>query len=198
MVSDIQQVAPAARPSLARKGSLLAIVGMGTAASLLQLLPSVESGRKVAVTIAPTGAATIRNVSGPQYLRAYLDSVGVATACDGLTGEGIKLGKRFTEAQCSVMLEARLADTASHVMACTPGLALNVPRRDNIRTAMVSLAYNVGWPAYCRSSLPAKIGAGQLRAACNTLPDFNKAGGRVLQGLVDRRGRERAICLRDA
>lgn len=198
MASDIQQVAPAARPNLARKGSLLAIVGMGTAMNLMQMVPSVESGRKVAVTIAPTGAATIRHVSGPQYLRVYLDSVGVATACDGLTGKGIKLGGRFTEAQCSMMLEARLADTASHVMACTPGLALTVPRRDNARTAMVSLAYNVGWPTYCRSSIPAKINAGRIRAACDTLPDFNKAGGKVLRGLVIRRGREQSVCLHDA
>jgi lysozyme len=195
MPSNLPVTAQAPAP---KKGTLLAIVGAGTFVSLLQFIPSVESGRKVAVTVAPTGHAVIRNISGPQYLRTYLDSVKVATACDGLTGEGIKLGKSFTEAQCNTMLEARLADTASHVMACTPGLALTVPRRDNVRMAMVSLAYNVGWPTYCRSSLPAKINTARIRLACDTLPDFNKAGGRVLQGLVDRRQRERAVCLRDA
>jgi lysozyme len=181
-----------------KKGSLLAIVGMASATALLTLIPSEESGRKVAVAIAPSGQATITHLSGPQYLRAYLDAVGVATACDGLTGKDIKLASRFTEAQCSIMLEARLAETASHVMACTPGLALTVPRRDNLRTAMVSLAYNVGWPAYCRSSIPAKVNTGRIRAACDTLPDFNKAGGRMLAGLTTRRGRERTLCLRDA
>lgn len=181
-----------------RKGLLVSIVGAATAMLLLTQIPAEESGRKVAVTIAPSGQATIRHVSGPQYLRAYLDMIGVATACDGLTGEGIKLGKTFTEAQCSVMLQARLADTAQHVMNCTPGLALTIPRRDNVRFSSVSLAYHVGWPTYCRSTMRVRINAGQIGPACDALTLFNKAGGRVLPGIVARRARERAVCMKDA
>jgi lysozyme len=82
-------------------------------------------------------------------------------------------------------------------MACTPGLALDKPRRDNVRIAMVSLAYNVGVSAYCRSSIPAKINSGRIGDACNTILQFNKAGGRVVAGLSARRARERAICMKD-
>jgi lysozyme len=39
---------------------------------------------------------------------------------------------------------------------------------------------------------------GQIWAACNSLTWFNRAGGRVLRGLVDRRAREQQICLKDA
>lgn len=180
-------------------GALLAIVGPVTSQLLMTETPKNESGRKVEVKVDPkANRITIRHISGPQYLRAYLDIVKVATACDGLTGGDIKIGKSFTEAQCAVLLEARLADTAERVMACTPGLALTIPGRDFVRFAAVSLAYNVGWPTYCTSTMRARINAGQIRAACDALTWFNRAGGRVLPGLVDRRAREKAICLKDA
>lgn len=178
-------------------GKLAAIVGSATAALLLTQVPAEESGRKVAVTVAPGGQTTMRAISGPQYLRAYLDMVGVPTACDGLTGEGIRLGQSFTEAQCAQMLEARLADTAAHVMDCTPGLALPIPRRANVRFAAVSLAHNIGWPTYCRSTMRAQINAGQIRASCTSLLRFDRAGGRVVRGLAARRQREAAVCRKD-
>lgn len=186
-------------PVIALVGTLLAIVGPVTGKLLLTETPAHESGRKVAVTVSPQGrTATIQHISGPQYLKPYLDIVKVATACDGLTGADIKIGRHFTETQCALMLEARLAETARHVMACTPGLALTIPGRDFVRFAAVSLAYNVGWPTYCSSTMRRQINAGQIWAACNSLTWFNRAGGRVLRGLVDRRAREQQICLKDA
>lgn len=178
---------------------LLALIGSATTGLVLTEVPKEESGRTVAVTISPkAGTATITNISGPQYLRVYLDMVGVATACDGLTGEGIKLGKSFTEAQCAQMLIDRLTADGAHVMACTPGLALSIPRRDHVRYAALSLAHNVGWPTYCASTMRRQINAGQIAAACTSLTWFNRAGGRVVKGLVDRRAREAAICRKDA
>ena len=60
--------------------ALVALVGPATATLLLTEVPREESGRKVAVTIAPkTGAATIQHISGPQYLRVYLDMLGSDT-----------------------------------------------------------------------------------------------------------------------
>lgn len=186
-------------PIIILAGTLLAIVGPVTGKLLLTDVPKEESGRKVAVTVSPQArTATIQHISGPQYLKAYLDIVKVATACDGLTGPEIRLGKVFTEAQCAMMLEARLVETASHVMACTPGLALTVIGRDFVRFAAVSLAYNIGWPTYCASTMRARINAGQIRAACTSLTWFNRAGGRVVDGLVARREREAAVCRKDA
>lgn len=186
------------RPAITLLGKLAAIVGPATAALLLTAIPAEESGRKVAVSVAPSGQTTLRAISGPQYLRAYLDMVGVPTACDGLTGEGIKLGASFTEAQCAAMLEDRLAADGARVMACTPGLALSIPRRTHVRFAAVSLAHNIGWPTYCRSTMRAQINAGQIRAGCASLLRFNRAGGHVVRGLTVRRERERAVCLKDA
>ena len=181
-----------------KKGTLASIVGAVTAALLFTQVASEESGRKVEATIANDGTATVRHISGKQYLKVYLDMVGVATACDGLTGEGIKVGKTFTEAQCATMMESRLVETSTYVMQCTPGLSLAIPRRDNVRFAAVSLAHNVGWPTYCKSTMRRQINAGQIAASCESLTWFNKAGGRVVPGLVARRGRARAFCRKDA
>lgn len=179
--------------------ALLALIGPATTQLLLTEVPKEESGRKVAVTVSPqAGTATITNISGPQYLKVYLDMVGVATACDGLTGEGIKVGKSFTETQCASMLIERLLADGKHVMACTPGLALSIPHRDNVRYAALSLAHNVGWPTYCTSTMRRNINAGDLVSACVNLTLFNRSGGRVVKGLADRRKREQAICLKDA
>lgn len=184
-----------------QRRTLAAVVGFVTAGLLLTHIPADESGRKVSVTIAADGAATVRHVAGPQYLKAYLDIVGVATACDGLTswqGRKIKATDQFSEGQCAVMLEDALVEHAEGVMACTPGLALAIPRRDNARFAAVSLAYNVGVPRYCGSTARARFNAGAIRQACDAILLWNKAGGRVVPGLTARRGRERATCLKDA
>jgi lysozyme len=171
--------------------ALAAILGSAAAAAtVLTTIPLEESGRKVEVTIAAkTGAATIRHVSGPQYLRAYLDAVRVPTICDGLT-RGVKLGQVRTPAQCGAMLEAELADTATHVVACAPGLRA----RPNAAAASVSLAYNIGWPSFCKSTAARQFNRGRWAAGCDAFTMWVKAGGKTLRGLVARRGRERALC----
>lgn len=182
-------------------GGLAAVVGLVTAQLLLVHTPKEESGRTVRVEISQDGTANVHHVSGKQYLRAYLDMVGVPTACDGLTsyrGRKIKMGDQFTEAQCTVMLEEELVTHAKGVMQCTPGLALTIPRRDHARFAAVSGAYNYGVPTYCRSTARARFNAGQIGAACEALTWYNKAGGKVVPGLVARRKRERAECVKDA
>lgn len=200
-MSDPQAQPRPAQRQTSRKGTLAALVGVGTALALLTSVPAEESGRKVSVSIDAAGAATVRHVSGPQYLQAYRDIAGIPTACDGLTA-GVRMGQRYTESQCAAMLEAALVTHAQGVMACTPGLALSVPRRDHVRAAAISMAYNVGVAAWCGSSARRLINAGKVRAACDALLPWDKArvAGvlRPVKGLTARRQRERAICLRDA
>ncbi|WP_230630717.1 lysozyme [Sphingomonas sp. Leaf37] len=173
------------------KKTLVGVLGsVAAAAALFTSIPAEESGRKVAVTIAPTGEATIRHISGPQYLRAYLDAVKVATICDGLTA-GVRMGQVATPAQCTARLEAELVEMARHVVACVPALY----GRPNQAAAAVSLAYNIGWPSFCKSTVARRFNAGQWAAGCDAFTMWVKAGGRTLAGLVARRGRERALCL---
>ena len=193
-------------PRLAvKKGTLAAVVGLVTASLLLTQTPKEESGRTVKVTMAPDGTATVRHVSGKHYLQAYLDIVGVATICDGLTsieGRRVTAKDKLTENRCAVLLEKELVTHAEGVMQCTPGLALTIPRRDYVRFAAVSLAYNVGVANWCGSTARRLINAGDVRGSCNALLAWNKGriAGKlvVIPGLTARRGREQALCLKDA
>lgn len=180
-----------------KKGTLASVIGIAAAALVMQTVPEDESGRHVKVTIAQDGTATVQHVRGRQYLRAYLDIVGVPTACDGIT-KGVKMGQVYTEAQCAELLERELVIHARGVMNCTPGL-----RPEHLapqRAAAVSLAYNIGVAGFCRSTAARRFNAGNIRGGCDAFLAWNK--GRVngvlrpIVGLTRRRERERAMCLR--
>lgn len=182
--------APAAPKPLPKK-TLAAVLGsVGAATALFVSIPADESGRKVDAQVQPDGSIALRHVSGQQHLKAYLDIVKVPTACDGIT-RGIQIGQTFTAAQCDALLERELVIHAEGVMACTPSLS----GRPNQQIAAVSLAYNVGVGAYCKSSIDRQFDAKNWRAGCDALLLWNKAGGRAVRGLTLRREREREICL---
>lgn len=178
-----------------RKGTLAAVLGsIGAAAALLVMVPAEESGRTVTASVAADGSATITHVSGPQYLQAYLDAVGVATACDGITS-GVRLGQRFTEVQCAARLEAELVQHAEGVIRCVPQLY----GRRYQAPAAVSLAYNIGVAGFCGSTAARMFRAGRWRDGCAAFAPWNKGTVRgrkiVLPGLVKRRAREARLCL---
>lgn len=178
----------AARPG---KKTLAGVIGsVAAAAALFVLVPKEESGRQVKATVNADQTVTVQHVAGKQYLDAYLDIVKVPTACDGIT-KGVKMGMRFTPAQCNDLLEQELIAHAEPIIRCVPGLK----GRTNQAIAAVSLSYNIGTAGVCKSSIAKLWNAGQWRAGCDRFPLFNKAGGRVIQGLVNRRARERTICV---
>jgi lysozyme len=160
---------------LSRKGPLAAVVGSLAATSLFATVPKEE---------------------GTEY-KAYRDIAGIWTVCNGDTND-VHPSLIETPEGCRQRLESQLVAHAKPVMACTP--ALSEPGRDYQRAAAVSLAYNIGVGAYCRSSADRDFDSGQWRAGCDAFLSWSKArvNGRlrVVQGLLARRQRERAICLR--
>lgn len=126
--------------------------------------------------------------------RAYYDIVGVKTICYGET-RGVEMGDVKTDAECMEMLGAALVDFEQGMRKCLGAAADTVP--DGTYVAFLSLAYNVGTGAFCRSTVVRRAVAGDLRGACNAILAFNRAGGRVVYGLQRRRAAERELCLRD-
>jgi lysozyme len=122
-------------------------------------------------------------------LQAYRDIVGVPTICYGET-RGVEMGDKATPAECDTMLAKGLAEFNAGLNRC-----LIVPVPDKVRVAFVSWAYNVGLGAACGSTLVKRANGGNLRAACDQLLVWTRAGGRVVQGLVNRRKAEHALCL---
>ncbi|MER5173951.1 lysozyme [Thioclava kandeliae] len=122
-------------------------------------------------------------------LRAYRDIVGIPTICFGET-EGVKMGDVATEAECHTQLAKRVAQFEAAIRPCLPA---SLPERT--RAAFISAAYNIGSHGFCRSSMSRRALSGDLRGACDALLMWNKAGGRVVRGLTNRRKAERDLCL---
>jgi lysozyme len=136
-------------------------------------------------------AVAFTAVAGYEGLRtvAYLDPVGVPTVCFGETNN-VRLGMKFSTEQCNQMLAQRIIEFDDAVTACLRYAPTHGPR-----TAFVSLAYNIGTVAFCRSTLAQYARAGDIFAACNEIPKFVYAGGVVWPGLVKRRAEEQQLCL---
>ena len=120
----------------------------------------------------------------------YQDIVGVHTVCFGETR--VKM-RTYTDAECEEMLAEGLSDFARAVLKRNPELRGHDPQL----LAATSLAYNIGTAGYNRSSAAQYFSRGKWRTACDKFLLWRKAGGRVVPGLVNRRKKERAICLRD-
>ena len=143
---------------------------------------------------AAVGAAAIALVAGWEGLRtkAYLDAVKIPTVCFGET-RGVKMGDQYTVQQCKDMLGNRLVEFEMGMRKCLRNPD-SIP--DGPYIAALSLSYNIGTGAFCRSSVRKLLDAGQIRQACDAFRKFIRAGGMRLQGLVNRREAERAICLK--
>ncbi|MEY8120604.1 lysozyme [Falsihalocynthiibacter sp. BN13B15] len=124
--------------------------------------------------------------------QAYWDNIGkVWTVCHGET-RGVGQGDYYSDAQCAEMLAEGLLEFERQLDRC---LASPVEIPVNTKIAMTAWSWNVGVGAACRSTLMRKMNAGDLLGACHELPRWNKAGGKVIRGLSNRRGTERKLCL---
>lgn len=148
--------------------------------------------RKRVMATAAAAALAISFVGGWEGMerKAYKDIVGVWTVCYGHTKD-VKPGDEYTQAQCDDMLRHELRTFEGQLDRC---LKADLPLTSKV--AVLSWAYNVGTGAACRSTLVRKANAGDLVGACNELPRWNRAGGRVIRGLTNRRISERTLCLR--
>lgn len=124
--------------------------------------------------------------------RAYKDIVGVWTYCYGET-TNVDRSKSYTKAQCLALAESRVTkDYYQPLTLCIKGFT-SLPV--GVQAAGTSLAYNVGVGATCKSTFARLAERGHIKEACDALLKFNKAGGKVVKGLVNRRTAERKVCL---
>ena len=121
----------------------------------------------------------------------YLDIVKVLTVCDGKTGPEVIVNKVYTHKECDAMTAKDAAKYASGVLKVSPHLAWHPMQL----AAAISFSYNVGLGTYQTSTVSKLFNKGDFLGACNFLPNYKYAGGKVSTGLVNRRARERMICL---
>jgi lysozyme len=122
-------------------------------------------------------------------LDAYQDAVGVWTIGWGSTGPNVREGVTWTQVQADDDLSRRLR------FEFAPGVlkALHRPYTPAQLAAMVSLAYNIGVTAFAGSTLVRLFNLGDTVGAESQFSRWNKACGKVLQGLVSRRAAEAAL-----
>lgn len=124
-------------------------------------------------------------------LQAYRDIVGIWTVGYGET-LGVKPGDVWTQDQAEARLTARVQDFLNGVILACPALRASTP---NQLAACTSLAYNIGVKAFANSTVCKRLSAGDRAGAADAILMWNQAGGRIVQGLVNRRQEERRVFL---
>ena len=128
-------------------------------------------------------------------LVAYDDGVGVWTIGFGTTiypnGIKVKKGDTCTEAQAKSYMAHDLKKFEQAVNG-----AVTIPLNQNQFDVLVSLAYNIGTNAFKNSTLVKKLNAGDYRGAADQFDVWVNAGGKRMQGLVNRRAKEKEVFLR--
>lgn len=124
---------------------------------------------------------------------AYRDPVGIVTIGYGTTARaevGIipRMGMTITEAEAEHYLQKAVNKFAAQIEP-----AIIAPINENEFAAYVSLAYNIGPGAFKRSSTLRHFNMGNKAQAAKNILLWNKAGGKVLRGLVRRREAEKAL-----
>lgn len=105
------------------------------------------------------------------------------------TTDGVKMGDKITP---PVALQRALQDASKYEGAIKRCVTVELHQHEY--DAFVSLAYNIGAGAFCKSTLVTKLNARDYAGACAEISRWNRASGRVVQGLVNRRAQERAQC----
>jgi len=139
------------------------------------------------------GLLAVGTVGGYEGLRtrAYLDVVNVPTVCFGET-RGVKLGDVYSKEQCGEMLGDALIEFEQGMRKCLIAPD-SIPDKPYVAT--LSLTYNIGVGAFCKSTVAKRFNVRDIKGACDAFLMWNKAGGRVIAGLTRRRQEERKLCL---
>lgn len=136
------------------------------------------------LSISSAGLALIKRYEGCR-LTAYQDSVGIWTIGYGHTA-GVKVGQVITQAQADAFLKSDCATAEKAVN----GYASIYNWNQNQFDALVSFTFNCG-AANLRLLL--KNGTRTIAQISSMITVYNKAGGKVLQGLVNRRAAEKTL-----
>ena len=143
--------------------------------------------------ISDKGIALIKQFEGCK-LTAYQDSVGVWTIGYGWTkpvdGKPIRAGMTINQETAERLLKTGLVSYESDVSRLVK-VGLTQGQFD----ALVSFTYNLGARSLSTSTLLRKLNAGDYAGASDEFLRWNKAGGKVLNGLTRRREAERALFL---
>ena len=117
-------------------------------------------------------------------LEAYEDAVGVPTIAYGRTKE-VQMGDTCTQNQAEEWLEHELQEYEAYI-----NQQVTVPLTQNEFDALVCWVYNLGPTNLAASTMLKVLNDNKKNEVPAQIKRWNKAGGKVLQGLVRRREAE--------
>lgn len=135
------------------------------------------------MNISEEGINLIKKFEGCK-LEAYQDAVGVWTIGYGHT-KNVHEGQVIKQKEAESMLVHELLEYCHHVEK-----ALEVELTQNQFDALVSWTYNLGPTNLNRSTMLKVINANNMSEVPTQIKRWNKAGGKILDGLVRRRKAE--------
>lgn len=146
---------------------------------------------RITVAALAVSAAALVGIATHEGYRgeAYRDAAGIPTIGYGETA-GVKMGDKTTPERALVQLLKSTEKHADAIRQC-----IHVPLYQHEFDAYVSLSYQIGAGAFCRSTLIKKLNKGDYTGACNELDKWVYAGGKKLPGIVKRRQKEKEMCL---
>ncbi len=151
----------------------------------------------IAIDVMSTSPSGVELICGFEGLRleAYDDGVGVWTVGFGTTkfpnGMRVKKGDNCTLEQAKSYMQNDLKEFEQTVNG-----AVGVPLNQNQFDALVSLAYNIGTTAFKNSTLVKRLNDENYKGAADQFNVWVNAGGKRMQGLVNRRAAEQALFLK--
>lgn len=105
-------------------------------------------------------------------------------------GLPVRMGDTITAPQAVMRSLAHIAKDEGAMKAC-----VTAPLTQGEYDAYVSLVYNIGADAFCRSTLVRLLNAGNYQAACDQILRWDRFQGKPLRGLTIRRQVERQKCM---
>ena len=145
------------------------------------------------MSVSNKGVDLICEFEGEQLI-AYDDGVGIWTIGFGTikypNGVRVKKGDTCTLEQAKEYMRHDLIEFEHTVNS-----SVKVPLNQDQFDALVSLAYNIGSSAFKSSTLVKKLNTGDYQGAADQFNVWVNGGGKRIQGLVNRRDREKLLFL---
>jgi lysozyme len=145
--------------------------------------------------ISDEGIKLIKRFEGVRN-RPYRDSIGLWTVGVGhLIESGRQLpeswNKTFTDSEIDALLRKDLSRFERSIR-----MLIKVPLRQCEYDSICSFVFNLGAGTLQRSTLRQKLNRGDKEGAAREILKYNRAGGKVVKGLVNRRNDEYQLFLR--
>jgi lysozyme len=137
-------------------------------------------------------AATLVGIAVHEGYRdtAYIPVPGDVPTIGFGTTSGVKMGDKITPPQALVRALQDVQKFEGALKQC-----VKVPLHQHEYDAYISLSYNIGSGAFCKSTLVRKLNAQDYAGACQEILRWDNFQGKPLKGLTLRREKEYRQCI---